>query len=115
MAICIKCTKFETTLDNELCNSCMGVPAKSSKPAWMSEKSPTAGKEKGSKKERTTKNNIKSDKVKIEKGKKDSNLAFKFKKAIKPLLNSFCNHKERSTILASTSFKRPLSNKSILS
>jgi hypothetical protein len=86
MAICIKCTKFETTLDNELCNSCMGVPAKSSKPAWMSEKTPTSSKEKGSKKDRSTKNNIKSDKVKIEKSKKDSNLAFKFKKAIKPLL-----------------------------
>lgn len=86
MAICIKCTKFETTLDNELCNQCMGVPAKSSKPAWMSEKSPTAGKEKGSKKERTTKNTIKNDKVKTEKIKKDFNLALKFKKAIKPLL-----------------------------
>jgi hypothetical protein len=64
----------------------MGVPAKSSKPAWMSEKTPTSSKEKGSKKERTTKNTLKNDKVKIEKSKKDFNLAVKFKKAIKPLL-----------------------------
>ena len=86
MAICIKCTKFETTLDNELCNACMGAPSKSSKPAWMADKTVVENNGGGSKKIKVDKKVNKSGKVKPEKSKKDFNLTPKIKKAIKPLL-----------------------------
>jgi hypothetical protein len=92
MATCIKCTKFETTLDNELCNACMGVVPKSSKPAWMSEKGVADNIDGGNKKIKVNKKLnksdkvSKSDKVKPEKSKKDFNLTLKIKKALKPLL-----------------------------
>jgi hypothetical protein len=92
MATCIKCTKFETTLDNELCNACMGVVPKSSKPAWMSEKGVADNIGGGNKKIKVNKKLnksdkiSKSDKVKPEKSKKDFNLTLKIKKALKPLL-----------------------------
>jgi hypothetical protein len=92
MATCIKCTKFETTLDNELCNACMGVVPKSSKPAWMSEKGVADNiggvnkKIKVDKKLNKSDKISKSDKVKPEKSKKDFTLTLKIKKALKPLL-----------------------------
>ena len=91
MATCIKCTKFETTLDSELCNACMEVAPKSSKPAWMGDASVQENngsrnkKIKLDKKVNKTDKVNKSDKLKPEKIKKDNNLTLKVKKALKPL------------------------------
>lgn len=85
MATCIKCTKFETTLDNELCNACMEVAPKVNKPAWMNEKTLSENNLTGNKKINGDKKHKKHDKIKSEKNKIDHNITLKVKRALKPL------------------------------